>query len=164
MPKKLGLPKNSGLSKRFERPRKPGLPERPGRPGKPGESSNSGGHFATWFISSWRSDGAFRNETLPRVKVGAGAARTTEILRDGQDPGAPQVQDGGRDADGDVATARRTLPHTCKPGSDQTVQGITRHRNKPRDRDNSPSPVTSPEQHDHEANRLPPQADRSGLP
>jgi hypothetical protein len=52
-----------------------------------------------------------------------------------QDPGAPQVQHGGRDADGDVATARRILPHTCKSGSDQTEQGITRRRKKPRNRD-----------------------------
>jgi hypothetical protein len=103
MPKKPGLPKLSGLPenpelpKRSERPGRPGLPQQPerpkpelprqsGSPEKTGESPDSGRHFATWFISSWRSDGAFRDETLPRVKVGAGAARMTETLRDGQEP------------------------------------------------------------------------------
>ena len=70
---------------------------------KPGGSPSSDGRGTTWFISPWHSDGALRDETLPRVKVGAGAACIAEKPRNGQDPGAPQVQDGGRDTDGNVA-------------------------------------------------------------
>jgi hypothetical protein len=82
----------------------------------------------TWFINSWRSDGALLDEALPRLKVGAPAARMAKKTHGGQKPGAPQVQDGGRDTDGDGAVARRILPHTCQSGSDQINQGITRRR------------------------------------
>ena len=66
-------------------------------------SPGSDGRGTTWFISPWHSDGALLGETLPRVKVGADAACIADKPRNGQDPGAPQVQDGGRDTDGDVA-------------------------------------------------------------
>jgi hypothetical protein len=81
-----------------------------------------------WFISSWHSDGAPLGEALPRVKVGARSVRAAKKTRFEQNPGAPQVQDGGRDTGGDGATARRILPHTCRSGSDQISQGITRRR------------------------------------
>ncbi len=48
-------------------------------------------------------------------------------------PARHEIQDGGRDADGDVAAAERILPHTCRAGSDQTVQGTTRRRKKARE-------------------------------
>src|SRR5208283_2444976 len=73
--------------------------------------------------------------------------------------GAPQVQSGGRDTDGDTVETRRTLPLTCSTDSDQAEQGITRRRNKPEDRDNPRPSVTSPEQRDHDANRRRSQAD-----
>ena len=62
----LMLPEKSGmLSRKSDR-----LPKKSGMlPGKSGESPNSDGHGAAWFISPWRSDGAFLGETLPRVKV-----------------------------------------------------------------------------------------------
>jgi len=44
-------------------------------PEKPGESPNADRCCATWFISPWRSDGAFLRETQPRVKVVTRAVR-----------------------------------------------------------------------------------------
>jgi hypothetical protein len=44
-------------------------------PGKRGESPNSDKERVAWFINSWHSDGALLDEALPRVKVGAPAAR-----------------------------------------------------------------------------------------
>ena len=46
---------------------------------KRGESPISDMYRVTWFISSWRSDGAPRGEALPRVKVGA---RTVRVAKD----------------------------------------------------------------------------------
>jgi hypothetical protein len=86
------------------------------------------------------SDGASRDETLPRVKVGAGAARVAKKTRFGQDPGAPQVQDGGRDTNGDVAKRGGSFPNTCQSGSDQINQGITRRRKMAKGKRVAPPP------------------------
>jgi len=70
-------------------------------PVETGASPTSDGHGAAWFISPWRSDGAFLDGSLPRVKK---AAPRPPDRRAGS--GAPHIQIGGRDADGDAASAR----------------------------------------------------------
>ena len=87
-------------------------------PGKRGESPNSDRHGATWFISPWRSDGAFRDETLPRVK--SVLAQSTMRVNAAQNRLRRATSpNGGRNADGDAVTAERILPNlpaSLRPG------------------------------------------------
>lgn len=129
-------------------------------PGKRGESPNADGHRAAWCIRSCRSAGASHDGTQPRVKVCAGAGRQACDRRDGQGPGAPHIQQGGRDTDGDVAMARRIRSKDSPlwTGPDRTRDHAPPE--KPEDHDKPRSPVTSPERRDHDANRDAPQAAR----
>jgi hypothetical protein len=131
-------------------------------PEKPGESPNWDRHGVAWLISSWRSDGAFRDETQPRVK--SRALMLPAWLLNAAADKIPARHKSNRAG----ATRTATWPRrggsfpTCESGSDQTEQGITRRRDRPRDRGSPQPPLTSPERHDHEANCHPPQADRTG--
>ena len=55
-------------------------------PGKSGESPRSDGHGAAWFISPWRSDGAFHGETPPRLKVVTRADQSADESRSDRIP------------------------------------------------------------------------------
>jgi hypothetical protein len=131
-------------------------------PEKPGESPNWDGHGVAWFISSWRSDGAFRDETQPRVKSRAlmlpawrsnAAADKTPARHKSNRAGATRTATWPRRG-GSFPT--RSNPAPTRPTRDHAPP------EKPRDCGNPLPPVTSPERHDHEANCHPPQADHTG--
>jgi hypothetical protein len=81
-------------------------------PRKRGESPISDEHGAAWFISPWRSDGAFLGKTRPRVKVVAHSAHSADEPRGGQTPARHKSN---------LAGATRTTMRSRRGGSFLTL-------------------------------------------
>ena len=133
-------------------------------PGKSGESPRSDGHGAAWFISPWRSDGAFHGETPPRLKVVTRADQSADESRSDRIPARHTSKMAGATR---TAVRSRRGGSFSKLASQAPTRPIKGSRAAGEDQGNSGGPLspdTSPKHSDHDANCRPPQADRKQAP